>query len=337
MRASNLEFTFSEIPEPHATRRRRLLAEHPEIRQLYGYDVRPVLIMGVVVVVQFAIAAALQGGANLGRWWGTPWFSALVAYGFGAFASHWGGVVIHEAAHNLCAPTTRLNRWVAIFANLPTPVPSAMSFRRFHMDHHRFMGVPNVDNDLPQAFEIRHLGGSPWRKTVWLIFFSFFGTLARGFLKKPQRWEVIGAVVQLATNAFVLLLLGWTAMGYLLFCTFFSYGLHPIAGHFIHEHYLWKKGQETYSYYGPLNAITLNLGYHNEHHDFMRVPGRRLPELHRIASDVYESLESHRSWTWVLWHFIRTPSLGHHSRMARVAPPPRRSATIQLPALQREA
>ncbi|XP_026322627.1 sphingolipid delta(4)-desaturase/C4-monooxygenase DES2 [Hyposmocoma kahamanoa] len=94
-------------------------------------------------------------------------------------------------------------------------------------------------------------------------------------------------------------------------------GVHPVAGHFVSEHYMFRKGYETYSYYGPLNWITFNVGYHNEHHDFPAVPGSRLPEVKRIAPEFYDNLPQHNSWSGVLWDFVMDPDVGPYARIKR--------------------
>lgn len=49
---------------------------------------------------------------------------------------------------------------------------------------------------------------------------------------------------------------GQASLGYLWLSDILGLGMHPISGHFIAEHYEFIHGQETYSYYGPLNYVT---------------------------------------------------------------------------------
>ena len=89
------------------------------------------------------------------------------------------------------------------------------------------------------------------------------------------------------------------------------------AGHFIAEHYVFEEGHETYSYYGPLNVVTWNVGYHNEHHDFPRVPGWKLPQVKALAPEFYDNLPCHMSWTYVLWRYATDPTMTPFSRVRR--------------------
>ena len=140
----------------------------------------------------------------------------------------------------------------------------------------------------------------------------------RPYIKSPQpanTLEIINFAVQMSFNALVLNVFGMRALVYLTLGTFFGLGFHPLAGHFISEHYLFDKGHRaTYSYYGPLNALLFNVGYHVEHHDFPYIPYTRLPEVRKIAAEFYEDLPCHTSWLRVLWDFIFDPEMGPAGR-----------------------
>jgi sphingolipid 4-desaturase/C4-monooxygenase len=303
--------------DPHAARRRAILEAHPDIRRLFGYDRRTIAVTVAVVAAQLALAGALaalhRGGSPLGGW---PAIAAA-AWLAGALLNHFCGVAIHEAAHNLCARTTDGNRWLALLANLPLVVPGAMAFRRHHLGHHRYLGVPGLDHDLPADAERRWVGNSSIRKVIWLLLHPLFAALGRGFLARPDRWERLNLAAQLLADAALVALLGGPALAYLALSTLFAFGLHPVAGHRLLEHHLWRPDQETYSYYGPLNHLTWNAGHHLEHHDFPSIPGSRLPALRRAAPGFYPPLASHRSSVGLMWRFVLSGRMGHHARRVR--------------------
>jgi sphingolipid delta-4 desaturase len=127
-------------------------------------------------------------------------------------------------------------------------------------------------------------------------------------------------LAQIAFDAAFFAAFGWRPLFFMVFCIFLAGGLHPCAGHFISEHYVFphkSATQETYSYYGYLNWLTFNVGYHNEHHDFPYVPWSRLPELKRIAPEFYDNLEVCESWVGVIWDYVMRPEVGPFNRVKR--------------------
>ncbi len=142
--------------------------------------------------------------------------------------------------------------------------------------------------------------------------------------------HLFNVVAQLAFDIFLVHYLGAGALAYLIMSSFLAGSLHPCAGHFIAEHYVFDKQPtsarapsnqvpvpETYSYYGPLNLLTYNVGLHNEHHDFPAIPWSRLPLLHEMAKDFYIDLPHHASWVWVIWQFICDKDVGLWCRVKR--------------------
>jgi len=288
---------------------------------------------------------------------------------------------IHEISHGMGFGTARplANKLLAIFANLPIGVPMSISFKKYHLEHHRYQGDELLDTDIPTFIEAA-LFTSPIRKCLWCLLQPFFYTLRPLFVNpKPiETLELLNIGVQLLFDLLIVQFLGWHILVYMIGGSLLAMGLHPVAGHFISEHTIMfengtnqgahrsqanneiencdkldsetvnagggdvktqvngssvleskdmigrtvdEEGRflipETCSYYGPLNWLTFNVGYHVEHHDFPSIPGSRLHMLSKIAPEFYSNLNHHTSWTYVLWQYITNPKVGPSARVRR--------------------
>jgi len=179
-----------------------------------------------------------------------------------------------------------------------------------------------MDVDIPHRLEAK-LFKYTVGKMIWMFLQPYFYALRPLFVQpKPVTMnEIINAVIIFGFDATLVYFWGWKPFVYLLGGSLLAMGIHPVAGHFISEHYMFAEGYETYSYYGPLNKITFNVGYHNEHHDFPYIPGARLPEVRKIAPEYYDNLPHHTSWVKVLYDFITDPSISLYSRTKRISLP----------------
>ena len=306
------DFSYSNSPEPHKARTRAILKDHPEVRNLIGRNSASFFLILFVVALQISISFFIKD---------YPWWSALIAaYLIGAFANHSLFVLIHECAHNLIFKKRIFNILAGIFADLPNVVPSSVSFRAYHLKHHSYQGDYNLDADLASRWEAKFIGNSFFGKAFWLLFFPVFQALRPPRLKEikfASAWTFVNWVAVFGFDVLIIMTFGWTAFLYFVFSFTFSIGLHPLGARWIQEHYLTSPPQETYSYYGPLNIFALNVGYHNEHHDFPSISWNKLPELKKEAPEYYNNLVYHKSWVKLWLKFLFDPKLSLFSRMVR--------------------
>jgi len=210
------------------------------------------------------------------------------------------------------------NYVLGMIANLATAVPSSVTFRYYHMDHHQYQGVDVIDTDIPSQWELCNIQGK-FLKFVWMVCQSAAYALRPVFTNpKPlTALQLINALSCVCFDAMVLRYYGVSALLYLVGSSLCGIGLHPTAGHFIAEHYEFVKGYETYSYYGSCNYVNFNVGYHNEHHDFPKIAWSRLPKVRKIAPEWYEHLPHHTSYIKVIWNYIMDEEIGPWSRVKR--------------------
>ena len=309
------DFIHSDARQPHAARAQAILAAHPEVRTLIGRNPWTAAILAFVFVLQVSIAA-FMGRLGLGHWW----LALIVAYAVGAFANHCLYVIIHEATHNLIFRHRVANQIAAVVADLTNVVPAAISFAACHLAHHAHQGEFARDADIASEWEARLIGRSALGKALWLLLFPVFTALRVVRVTTVgafSEWSIVNMAAALVFDVGITVAFGANALIYLIASLFFSVGLHTVGGRWIQEHYTFEPGQETFSYYGPLNLVALNVGYHNEHHDFPSIPWNRLPKLRAMAPEFYDGLTARNSWTRLLAEFIFDERYSLHSRVVR--------------------
>ena len=309
------DFIYTKVPTPHWGSRREILTHHPEVKTLMSPNRYSALWIVALVSAQWAIAYLLRDA---------PWLLLVVlAYAIGAFIAHALYVLIHECTHNLVTKRAAFDSVLGLVCDLALFFPSAVAFRKYHLMHHKHLGHHELDPDIVSRTEADLMGNSAWRKAVWMFFLSISQALRPYKVKSIALWDgwiAANMAIVVVADATMLYCFGIKALAYLAFSTFFALGLHPLGGRWVQEHYVTADGQETYSYYGILNKLCFNMGFHNEHHDFPNIPWNNLPKLTKAAPEHYQSLKSYRSWTGVLLNFIFDPQMSGYSRIVRADP-----------------
>lgn len=283
----------------HIERRRKILDAHPEVRKLEGNSAQTCMPIMIICAVHMMLAFELSRQPL--------WILLIAAYTVGAVLALGLWTLLHECTHDLVFRKPRSNKWLGIVVGLPLIIPAASTFRKCHLLHHKYPGNVVLDGDIPSEWEVRLVGNSTVRKTFWLFCVPLLQSLRpirMNGVAVVDRWSLINLAVQIGFNLLVFSLVGIKGVCFLLLSNIFALGLNPLGARWIQEHFRLVPNQETYSYYGWVNKLVFNAGYHVEHHDMMRIPWMRLPEIREVAPEFYGQLHSYRSWTRLLFRFL---------------------------------
>ena len=110
-KAALSDYTWSYTEEPHRSRRKEILAKHPEVKNLFGPDPRARYWVILSVLAQFAVAWLMRDQSY--------WLIAVVAYVVGATINHSLNLAGHELAHNLFFDNPVHNTLFGFIANMP--------------------------------------------------------------------------------------------------------------------------------------------------------------------------------------------------------------------------
>jgi sphingolipid 4-desaturase/C4-monooxygenase len=327
---NDAEYTVSD-GRIHLIRNKVILRLHPDIKKLMKIDPLFKWICLAIVIAQFSSFYLLRNCCSF-------WVLFTLAYCINGVANHALLIAIHEFAHNRGFGHRHplANKLFSIFINLPLGIPEAIAYRRHHFNHHHYLSVDRVDTDVPMPIEEK-FNGNCFLKILWLILlpiFFFLRSLVAKKTKPASYLEHLNMVIQFLFNLIIGKLLGWNIVLYMIGSTLLVTGLHPLTGRSLTEHFDHRQFKNeringikneqllipaVASYYGKLNWVSFNVGYHVEHHDFPSISARYLPRVRKIAPEFYDNLPS-ASWLNVFWKFIVDPEFGPVSRGKQLVP-----------------
>ena len=131
------------------------------MKKLMGHDWRTAIQFISTVLVQIFMAYMVRNSS---------WTELIIlTYVVGGTLNHSLSVGLHEISHNLVFGAHRpvANRILGYIANLPMGVPAFITFKKYHRDHHKYMGVDQWDPDLPTRFEAK-MFSSPLGKLFYV-------------------------------------------------------------------------------------------------------------------------------------------------------------------------
>ena len=110
------------------------------------------------------------------------------------------------------------------------------------MEHHKEQGTDGADTDIPTAAEARFFKGR-FLKAIWvtmqIMFYAFRPMIVKQF--PPTKALCVNWVVQGTFDYFVYTNFGMTPFYYFAVSALFAGSIHPVAGHFISEHYVFHE------------------------------------------------------------------------------------------------
>jgi sphingolipid delta-4 desaturase len=308
----------SPVPPPasdavtwHLRRHRAILHEHPAVRDLFGTDASSARWVVILTVAQITVGVWASGKS--------VWVLLVLSITVGAVMAHALGVLIHEASHNLVFHGGWKNKLLAIVANLSLGAPAAIEFRHQHLLHHKYLGdagdPDGRDTQAPTLREVAIVGHSALRKLLSFTFGRFVYRSRPANAVPHDAWFFgnIGACV--AVDLVLGAAWGLLPLVYLLLSALVAFGPHVLGARRVSEHLTLRRGQPTNSYYGLLNHVSFDVGYHVEHHDFPAVPWRRMRRLNAVAREHYEGLATVGSWASLMAAYFLDPrySVGQYT------------------------